>query len=317
MEAVSMENIEIIKELLKHPLINVNKEDDTGDTPLMEAVDRGLIEAAKELLKHPDIDVNIQNIHQETALIKAVKSRYAGIDVIKELLAHPDIDVDIKDDSGKKAIDYANDKNIKELIEESEDPNEVVDDVGKTKLMIAGITEAIRLLQHPKIDTNIQDNFGNSALALATEYGDLEKIELLLANQKTNVNIMNKRDKGSTAIHMIVEHIIFVSIDYKKDRITRIIQAYKKRQDFEIDAVDENGDTVLIRLISLFDLLGDFSLKRTTNKILETVKLFIEEGANPTLPNNKGDTIINLSARFPPSLRDEIQSLYATYLSKQ
>jgi hypothetical protein len=103
----------------------------------------------------------------------------------------------------------------------------------------------------------------------------------------------------------------------EKDTIKRIIQVYKKRQDFEIDAVDDRGDTVFIRLLTLFINEDNRNDKRMTDKLLEIVKLFIQEGANPTLSNNKGKTILNLSKKLPNSVKDEIQTLYTTYLSKQ
>ena len=320
--AISNEIIEGVKELLKHPKIDVNAKNKRGDTILLEMINyKRKIDVVKELLKHPKIDVNAKDKDGLTPLINAV--RYKNVEAVRELLKHPNIDLDYRDGYLRAADDWAelnnraiHDPITQEILELFENPNEVVDNVGRTKLIMAGITETKRLIQHPKIDTNKQDNFGRSALSLATQYGDLEKIELLLANQKTNVNITNKQDKSTTAFHMLAD-FIENHLYNEKDTIKRIIQVYKKRQDFEIDAVDDRGDTVFIRLLTLFINEDNRNDKRMTDKLLEIVKLFIQEGANPTLSNNKGKTILNLSKKLPNSVKDEIQTLYTTYLSKQ
>jgi ankyrin repeat protein len=325
-DAIYEENIEEIKVLLADPRIDVNAMDKYGAIPLIVAVSKGNIEIIKELLKHPNINVNAKNYKGNTTLFQAIHQ--GNIEIIKILLADPRININIRDGS-EMTVKFWVKNNIQKkpgagfeeilkLIEETlENPNEVVNEHGTTKLMMTSIDEMRRLLQHPKIDTNIQDNSGKSALSVATQNGQVDKIELLLDNQKTNVNIINKREKGTTAFHMLANYTIHHLLHNKKDIITRIIHAYKKRQAFEIDAVDDDGNTVLMRLIYLFYILGGLNDKKHTDKLLEVIKLFIEEGANPTIFNNNGETILDLSNKLPNSVKEEIQTLYATYLSKQ
>ena len=106
---------EIADELLKQPNINVNIKNKYGNTALIWANREGHIEIVKELLKHPNIDVNSIDESKNTALILA--SLMGQIEIVKELLKHPNIDVNIKNARGKTALYYAN-QEIKKMIRE-------------------------------------------------------------------------------------------------------------------------------------------------------------------------------------------------------
>lgn len=329
-KAVYDGNIEAIKELLKHPNIVVNAKDINEDTALSNAIRYGNIEIIKELLKHPKIDVNAKDRLGDTALMSAIQGQ--NIEIIKELLKHPKIDINYRNRRShltakgwvesiikrRPGAGFEEILEILEILEPLEDPNEALDSRGVTKLMMASIQETRRLLQHPKIDTNIQDNLGRSALSRATEDGNLEKIELLLSNQKTNVNIISRYDNGAPAFHMLANYIITQPLHREINYITNIIHAYKKIQDFEIDAVDNHGNTVLMRIVFFFISRKQAIQEiRYQNKLLELVELFIKEEVNPTIPNHNGRTILDLSTFLPNNVKDGIQTLYDTYLSKQ
>merc|ERR1712146_141464 len=59
---------EIVKALLAHPEIDVNVQDQDGETPLHRACWMGQSEIVKILLAHPKIEPCIQNKHGETPL---------------------------------------------------------------------------------------------------------------------------------------------------------------------------------------------------------------------------------------------------------
>jgi len=82
--------IEILKEILKHPKLDVNKKSYEG-TALHRADSEDTI---KLLLAHPKINVNITNNSHDTPLHKSIQHSNYG--VTKTLLADPRIDVTIR-----------------------------------------------------------------------------------------------------------------------------------------------------------------------------------------------------------------------------
>jgi ankyrin repeat protein len=111
--AKSLSSNNIIKMLLKHPKIDVNKQNKYGQTALMLAStytkNKSTEKAVKMLLEHPDIDVNLKSCHGCTSLMYAVAN--SKIDstekTVKMLLAHPKIDVKLRDKDGLLAETYA------------------------------------------------------------------------------------------------------------------------------------------------------------------------------------------------------------------
>ena len=65
--------LDVVKELLQHPKIDINLQDRNGDTALMHAATRGRLGVVRELLKRPGIDVNLQNRYGDTALMRAAR----------------------------------------------------------------------------------------------------------------------------------------------------------------------------------------------------------------------------------------------------
>jgi len=150
-------NIDIIKLLLSYPDINVNIQDNNGNTPLHlpcsdELVNINVVEL---LLAHPDIDVNIQDKYENTPLYKACYNN--NINIIRLLLAHPNINVNIKNKNEETPLYRACKDNSIEI----------------TKL----------LLQHPNIDVNSKE-----CLRHVCEYDQLEIVKLLLSHPNIDVN---------------------------------------------------------------------------------------------------------------------------------
>jgi serine/threonine-protein phosphatase 6 regulatory ankyrin repeat subunit B len=95
-EACLSGHTDVMRRLLAHPDINVNKGDvrDNGATPpLFIACMQGRLEAARLLLQHHDIRVNVGCAHIGTPLCIACINRHA--DVVRLLLAHPDTQVNM------------------------------------------------------------------------------------------------------------------------------------------------------------------------------------------------------------------------------
>ncbi len=81
--------IDIIKILLKHPDIDINKKNRNTYTPIIRAIYRYHKDIIELLLQHPDIDVNVVDKDWETPLSWARKKW--STDIEKLLLAHPKI----------------------------------------------------------------------------------------------------------------------------------------------------------------------------------------------------------------------------------
>lgn len=92
-------DLEIIKNLA--PTVNINAQDDMlEDTALHLACNRGHINIIKFLLTMPELDINNQNEHGQTALLLATEYE----NIVKLLLATPNIDVNIQDNYGTTAL---------------------------------------------------------------------------------------------------------------------------------------------------------------------------------------------------------------------
>src|SRR5208283_2178267 len=85
-------DIEIIKELLKNPAIDLNRNDDWD--ALMNTTGNNRLKIVEIVLARQNIDSDIQNKLRNTALLTA--SRYGYFEVVKALLTHPNINPNVQ-----------------------------------------------------------------------------------------------------------------------------------------------------------------------------------------------------------------------------
>lgn len=134
----SQENLELVKEILNHPvIIDINWSDERGMNAIMLSIVKDNIEILKELLnyKRIKIEINKKSGMERSALFMAVN--YGNVEAVKELLKVPDIDVNTYDKYYRTPLMIAcHDKKI-EIIE--------------------------LLLNHPNIDIECRDNWSNYA----------------------------------------------------------------------------------------------------------------------------------------------------------
>ena len=96
LKLITNNDLENIQKLLKHEDIDINYNDKFNNTALMFACDVNNIEIVKELLKYnSNIDFNTQNILKSNALLLAVSNN--SIPIVKLLLEY-DIDVNLTND---------------------------------------------------------------------------------------------------------------------------------------------------------------------------------------------------------------------------
>ncbi|AXK60205.1 ankyrin repeat domain-containing protein [Candidatus Chromulinivorax destructor] len=154
-EGILLEGTEPTQEISTH----VNK-------LLYFAIHHGLTNAVQLLLKIPEININSQDEDGESSLHYAVKSDRA--DIVKLLLARPEIDVNIQDKNGDSPLDYAfeaNRINILQLlfavpqinldIESQEDQVSLDDADDVVEYTILVIKQLLKKARNSNIDINI------------------------------------------------------------------------------------------------------------------------------------------------------------------
>ena len=142
---MALRNPEIVQVLLQHEGINVNVQNEKGDTALMLAAKEGNLAIVKELLRHKEIDVNVQNNIGQTVLMLAVYES-PNLEIVKELLKRKEIDVNLQDRNGNTALiltNYVSKYDRRQAVEE--------------------------LLEHDEIDVNVQNKDGDTTLMVATK----------------------------------------------------------------------------------------------------------------------------------------------------
>jgi len=114
--AIKHNLIEAAALLINDPRVNVTLTDNKGCSPLMCAVMDNLIVAATILLAHKHVDVNQKNDQCNTPLIMA--TIYNNMSMVSLLLKHPNIDLDAISDTLKiTALDYAKSHQKEDIVE--------------------------------------------------------------------------------------------------------------------------------------------------------------------------------------------------------
>ena len=151
--AVRGQHVGVLRQLLRHPGIQVNELDEDGKSSFYMACSHQAGEMIAEFLRHPDINVNLTaGGHSMSALSRvAVNGDTAAMDL---LLQHPATQVNEVDVRGNTALYYACSH-------------------GKINTVRA-------LLRHPGIEVNAAAAAGLSGLGIACAHGDLPIVRELL-----------------------------------------------------------------------------------------------------------------------------------------
>lgn len=165
---------------------DINSQNKSGNTALHNAASRGDLEAVDFLLSY-EADPNITNKSKETALHMALSSEVIDmkIPIINAMLENG-ADLNAQDINGNSPMHYA------ALI--SEDVLDIMFDGDRAS----------------QVDVNLRNNQGDTALNLALELGDTQRIEKIFT-AKTDTNALNNDQESSLAIalkHGLSDHII-------------------------------------------------------------------------------------------------------------
>ena len=206
----------VVQTFLKRGGVDVNKRDETGNTPLIYACLKSARDLVKLLLDNgadanlgnqrsrmplhfaaesgnyqiismlteAGADVNCSDVNGVTPLM--VLAQKGRVDAALKLIKHPDIDISIKDNSSRTALDYATTGGLRELVQAlSADEAVNVDSYGNTTLHHACWNdqgEVVKvLLKNDPDGVNKLNDEGESPLLLAVQRSNLMIVELLLA----------------------------------------------------------------------------------------------------------------------------------------
>lgn len=185
---------------------DLNRQDETGNTPFMKSAESGRLELVKFLVTR-GAKLSIRNDIGETALFFATRS--GNLEVVR-LLVSKGADINQKDKNGDSLFDLAlmNDylPIIEYLLSEGYKVN-TLDRKGQTPLMktisFPGNIDTINLLLENDADIALEDNNGNTALHYAAINNNSEAVTLLLA-KGAKWDLRNKR--GQTAIDVALDN---------------------------------------------------------------------------------------------------------------
>jgi ankyrin repeat protein len=270
--------------ILESECTTINTKNDVGWTALHIACRNNLFDFVTMLLDH-GADPNIQEDSGWTSLIMA--SRYSKLAIVKTLLDHG-ANMNSKDEDGMAplmhATRYVNNESDKEtvniLLEYGADPN-LQDNLGITALMEAArysktesSDEIVRLLLKHGANPDLQENDGWTALMKASAHSNLtssdETIKILLTGG-ANPNIKN--NDGWTPLMIAAQYDFFETI--------KILLLHGTNVNLQ----ENDGHTALHILI--FEKSSE-----------ETIKMLIENGADPTIKNNKREDVISETLKF-------------------
>ncbi len=270
--AVKFNDIILVEKLLKKG-IDINVQDENGDTALIWAVFKSNLPMVELLLKY-NPDKILKNKEEITFEFKD-KSNINN-DKILELLGIKDLCKDVFDAFGKKDLSA-----FKQLIEEGANVN-CKNDNNWTLLMMTsnnGMTDFVKyLLSFPNINVNAQNESGWTALMLScyrsNTTSNIEVVKLLLNHPDINLNIINKN--GDT--------VLLASIDAYYDKILKIevIKLLLEQPKLNINIQDINGNSALMYAVK--------------NNMLDVVKLLLErKDIDLSLKNKNGYTTKDLA----------------------
>lgn len=163
-------------------------------------------------------------------------------------------------------------KEAKELLEKGVDIN-VADEYGLTPLMMAaqaGRLEMVEFLLENKAEVNHYDRKGWNALFLAA-YWNCPDVVKLLIKKGENTGLIDKQ--GFTLLSGICTR------GEERTELLKLALKEVKKGKIDIDAKDYEGNTAL--------------MYASSNRLINTVKLLVEAGANVNLENNRGFTAID------------------------
>ena len=259
-------NIDAVEVLLKKD-VDINIQDENGETALMLASQNGHHQIVELLLKE-HADINQQNENEWTALMIASQN---GHHQVVELLLKEHADINTQEKDGWTALMLASQNGhhqvVELLLKELADIN-TRNKNGVTALMLASENDnhqVVEVLLKEHTNFNQQDENGWTALMIASQNGHHQVVELLL-KEHADINTQKEGD-GWTALmlasqnghHQVVELLLKEHSDINTQNINgwtalmvashnghhQVVELLLK-EHANINRQDENGWTALM-----------------------------------------------------------------------
>ena len=261
---------------------NINAKDIQGRTPLYN-INRLYLESIKFLIEK-GADLNSKDYNGNTVLHLASDSSF--LEVIKILIKNK-ANVNIKNKKEESPLHYAVRtgalESISLLIDAGADINSQ-NKKGETALMIQNDLKITELLLKNNVDVNIKDNSGQTALHHSIKKEKSEVISLLL-EKGADVNIQD--NKGSTPLHKVLslyeeKKSKNILIRFEIFRLNSWIPSFTRMTDVEKFKRDRYKKV-------------QFKKRKKQFKI---VKLFLKNGSDTKIKDNKGKTALDYADFF-------------------
>lgn len=194
--------------LLADSRVDVNCTDAHGNTPLWWSSWLGYDRIVERLLQNDNLDLNLEGGRSHlpsTPIYHAVeKSNYFIADL---LLKKPSLNPNIRGPHGWTPLGFAarlgDVEMVNLLLKRGDTRINAVDEDEDNPLWLAascGEAEVVKLFmrQGDRLNINCQNNIENeTALSAAARFGELHIVELLLANEETDLNAVDRSDKAA------------------------------------------------------------------------------------------------------------------------
>ena len=262
-------NVDVVELQLKEH-VDINIQDENGETALMLASKNGHIQVVELLLKE-HADVNIQNEDGDTAIMLAIQNLcIQSIELLKE---HVDKDIQYEDEvvAQISVLMFVSQSSHTQIVELLLKEHADIDYIHTKMLMIMlasinGHTDIVKLLLKDS-DVHAQSEGIQYALMLAILYGHAEIVEFL----KEQVGVKIQAEKEVT--------VLMIASENGHPQVVELLL----KDIADINAQDEDGLTAL--------------MVASENGHTQVVELFIKEHADINLQANDGVTALMLASR--------------------
>lgn len=288
----------IVKSILSRIDVDINKQDMYGRTTLQNSVMLGDHEMAKILIEH-HADLNSQDNKGQNVLYDALS--YGNIEFIDYLLTLKELDLNSTDNEGNNILHHTSSLSNDEI--------------------------ALKLITHG-VNPNLRNNDGATYLSIIAPRG-IEALKIIETSIENGFDI-NSRISNKNTILMEVLSSLSNTDPTDEAKRNSLLQMSEKLIEIGIDvnATNEFGENALFQTIKSSDLNSTLMLlekKATVNlqnnkgetplfyagyggiEKLELTILLLKYDADPTIKNNKKQTIIEILNNLVLSTHGQIQ----------
>jgi ankyrin repeat protein len=273
-----------------------------------EAAEKDRLEEVRRLFSSDRTQLEKTDRYQRTPLHSA--ARHGALAVAEYLMAQG-ANLRAKDEGGNTPLHlaamYGHEKIVERLAAQKADLQEVNND-GLSPLAMAvyyGNRPAVGVLLSHKADPNTRDRDGNTALHTAALYGQAATVREILKYQ-SDVEVKNKA--GQTPLHLAsgkndnqetIGLLLERGADLKavdetgKNAFLSSASGnwnYLRRKGADVNSRDRDGNTALHLKLAMA-----LRFKQMGPPPLDTIRLLLAEGADPTLKNNKGQSPLDIA----------------------